>query len=120
MYDLCQEKACHKVLIKSNTFYDDTDETGYSINSVVRNRARIQETITSCLEEPIHQMLEQLWEDLKTADLNIIPPGITAEIEAIRKQMALENSKDISADPVLQNIGTKSLIPDNIKDYLFG
>lgn len=120
-YDLRQEKACHKVLIKSNNFCDDTDESVYSIISVVRNRAQIQEAITICLEEPIHRMLEKLLKDLKTAGFNKIQKsGITAEIEAIRKQMILENSKDISAAPVLQNEGTESVIPVNIKAYLFG
>lgn len=120
-YDLRQEIACHKVLIKSNNFSDDTDESVYSIISVVRNRAQIQEAITICLEEPIHRMLEKLLKDLKTAGLNKIQKsGITAEIEAIRKQMILENSKDISAAPVLQNEGTESVIPENIKAYLFG
>lgn len=61
-YDLRQEIACHKVLIKSNNFSDDTDESVYSIISVVRNRAQIQEAITICLEEPIHRMLEKLFE----------------------------------------------------------
>lgn len=45
--------------------------------------------------------------------------GITAEIEAIRKQMILENSRDISAAPVLKNEETESVIPENIKAYLF-
>lgn len=120
-YDLRQEKACHKVLIKSNNFCDDTDESVYSIISVVRNRAQIQEAIAICLEEPIHRMLEKLLKDLKTAGFNKIQKsGITAEIEAIRKQMILENSKDISAAPVLQNEETESVIPENIKAYLFG
>lgn len=66
-------------------------------------------------------MLEKLLKDVKTAGLNKMQEsGITAEIEAIRKQMILENSRAISAAPVLKNEGTESVIPKNIKAYLFG
>lgn len=66
-------------------------------------------------------MLEKLLKDVKTVGLNKMQEsGITAEIEAIRKQMILENSRAISAAPVLKNEGTESVIPKNIKAYLFG
>lgn len=119
-YDFHEKSACHKILIKSDTFYDDTDENDDTIISVPRNRTQIQEAITFCLEEPIDKMLKQWLKDLKSTDSSKFTSRVIAEIEAIRKQMTLENNRDATACSALLTVETTSVIPEEIKDYLFG
>lgn len=117
-YDIHRKSACHKILIKLDTLYDETDENDDTIISVARNRTHIQEAITSCLEEPINQMLKQWLKDLKSADSSKSSSRIIAEIEAIRKQMTLENNRDSTACSTLCD-ETTSAVPEEIKDFLF-
>lgn len=118
-YDIHRKSACHKIFIKSDTFYDETDENDDTIISVARNRTRIQEAITSCLEEPINQMLKQWLKDLKSAYSSKSSSRIIAEIEAIRKQMTLGNNRDTTACSALLCDETTSAVPEEIKDFLF-
>lgn len=118
-YDIHRKSACHKILIKSDTFYDETDENDDTIINVARNRTHIQEAITSCLEEPIYQMLNQWLKDLKSADSSKSSSRIIAEIEAIRKQMTLEDNRDSTACSALLCDETISAVPEEIKNFLF-
>lgn len=114
---LRQERACHRIFIRSVTVCDittDEDEDDDLIISVGQNKDQIEEIITSCLEKPLHQMLQKWSEDLKCFGEKA--SDIIAEIEAIRKKLVLTNSKAID----LQSAGTGSIVPSNVKDYLLG
>lgn len=113
-----QEKACHKIFIRSDTFCDktnrDEDEDDDFVISV--GQEKIEDIITYCLEEPLHQMLQKWLKDLKRESFRENASDIIAEIEAIIKMLVPINSKDTDV-PIA---GTKIIVPDNVKDYLLG
>lgn len=117
---LRQEKACHKIFIRSDTFCDktnrDEDEDDDFVISVGQDKDQIEDIITSCLEEPLHQMLQKWLKDLKRESFRENASDIIAEMEAISKMLVLINSRDTDV-PIP---GTKSIVPDNVKDYLIG
>lgn len=116
---LHQEGVCHKIFIRSDTFCDkadrDEDEDDDSIISVCQDKDQIQDIITSCLEEPLQKMLQQLRKDLKRGRFFENASDIIAEIEAISNELIPINSKDTGV-PIS---GSKSIVPDNVKDFLF-
>lgn len=74
---------------------------------------------TTCLNKPLKEMLEQWLANLDTEVSSKQAAGIKAEIEAIRKQMEFDDcdeSASISVSPV---VSTKSVVPDDVKNYLF-
>lgn len=113
------ESACHKILIKSNTF-SDTYEADDSIIIVGHNKEQIKEAITLCLEAPLYHMLQQWLGIVKSSTSNKSTSRIIAEIEAICKQMVFNNSKDRNVSSLSSSLGTKSIVPDDVKHYLFG
>lgn len=115
-----QEKACHKILIKSDIFCDKTDEANDFIISVGQDKDQIEEIITSCIEEPLHHILQKWLEDLKIDYLRGNASGIIAEIEAIRKKLLYNNSIDTDVDSNVLNTNTETVVPGDVKDYLFG
>lgn len=116
--DLDRESTYHKILIKSDTFCDKIDKADDSIIIVEKNKEQIKETITSCLEEPLHLMLQELLNFLITEGSSRLASGLIAEIEAIQKQMESCNvqGRDVSHD--LRSAGASSIVPDNIIDFL--
>lgn len=98
-----QTKARHRMIIKSNTISKKTDETADSIYIVGKNKKKIMEIITTCLEKPFYQMLQKWFEDFDDH-------GWTEIIEEI---------KDILKYLVYDRSGTEFIVPDNVKDYLF-
>lgn len=111
--DLCLQRACHTILIKSGSL-SDTDHTDDSIIIVGHNKEQIKNAITTCLEEPIHQMLQKWLEVLKNEPSNDTSSELIAEIEAIGKQMEFINRKYTTP-----NLNSNSLVPDDLKEYLF-
>lgn len=83
---------------------------------VCQNKVEIKKAITSCLEEPLHQMLTDWINHLKTDDS--VASELDAEIEAIRKHLSFDNKFSATAS-VLPSVGTTNIIPDDIKYYLF-
>lgn len=78
------------------------------------------ETITKCLEEPFHNMLQKWLEDLTNEKcLNKLAYDVIAEIEAIRKLIVFDGYKNTNAASILKRTGTQSIVPDNVKEYLF-
>nr|XP_034319273.1 uncharacterized protein LOC117687156 [Crassostrea gigas] len=117
--DLDRENTCHKILIKSDTFCDKIDKTDDSIIIVERNKEQIKETITSCLEEPLHLLLQGLLKVLETKGSSKLASGLYAEIEAIQKQLESCTIKDSDVSHVLRSADASSIVPDNIIDFLF-
>lgn len=114
-----RESTCHKILIKSDTFYEKRDKADDSIIIVEKNKEQIKEIITSCLEEPLHLMLQEWLEVLKTKCSSRFASGLIAEIEAIQKQMESCTIKEGEVSHVLRSAGAGSIVPDNIIDFLF-
>lgn len=116
---LRQESACHKILIKSDAFCDKTEEDDDFIISIGQDKDRIEEIITSCLEEPLHRKLQKWTNDLKRKCVRGNASDVIAEVEAIRKKMVSTNSRNKDIDSDLLSSSTKSIVPDNVKKYLF-
>lgn len=117
---LRHEKACHKILIKSDYCCYKTDEADDFIISVGQDKDQIEEIITSCIEEPLQHMLQKWSEDLKLDHLRGSASDVIAEIEAIRKKLVSNKSINTEVDPSTPNTSTKTVLPGNVKDYLFG
>lgn len=113
------ESTSHKILIKADKCCNKRDKTDDSIIIVEKNKKQIKETITSCLEEPLHLMLHEWLEVLKTENSSRIASGFIAEIEAIQKQMESCIIKDNDVSNVLRSAVASSIVPDNIIDFLF-
>lgn len=116
---LSKESACHMILIKSDTDCDELNGEDDHIIVVNQNKERIQEIITTCLEEPLHQILQQLKESLKTETPTRNVSRLIDEIEDISKQMILQKHKDTSVVSVETSVGTKCIVPEDVKTYLF-
>lgn len=72
------------------------------------------------MEEPFHQILE-IWLDIfRNQALTKIASEIVAEIKEIRKHFDFEKSNLITGISGLQGGGIEFIIPDNVKDFLFG
>lgn len=53
-------------------------------------------------------------------NLSRIASGSISEIEAIREQMAFDESKMAVGASALPRICAKSIVPEDVKNYLFG
>lgn len=115
---LSKESACHRILIKSDTDCDELIGEDDHIIVVNQNKERIQEIITTCLEEPLHQILQQLKESLKTETPTRNVSRLIDEIEDISKQMILQKHKDTSVVSIETSVGTKCIVPEDVKTYL--
>lgn len=69
------------------------------------------------MEDPLHHMLQNWLENLKQKSSNEQASAAIAEIEAIRKQMVLENNEETPSS--LPSIPCESIVPSNVTDYLF-
>lgn len=105
------------ILIKrSDNESDKVDDSHFKDDDTKNQLIRI---ITTFLNKPLREMLDGWLENLGTEGLSKQVAGIKAEIEAICKQMEFDDcaeSATVSVSPVVNN---KSLVPDDVKDYLF-
>lgn len=115
-----QTSARHRIIIKSDTVCDETNET-YDSNIIVsENKQTILETIITCLEEPFHKILQKWLKDLTTEEsLSESAYDIIVEIEAIRKHLVFDVHENAEAVSVSKRSDPNSIIPDNVKKYLF-
>lgn len=105
------------ILIKSGSNSDEKGEITDSLIIVPENKEDIIRAITSCLEKPIHQMLQNWSTYLETKGLGKHTSRVIAEIKAIGKQLVLEESKGTAA---VFEMKCQSIVPGDMKDYLFG
>lgn len=82
-------------------------------------KEQIKEAIATCLVVPLHRMLQEWFEVLKTKRPNELHSEILSEIQAIRKQLALCTSRKRSPSSVLPSNCTNYVIPDNVKEFRF-
>lgn len=115
-----QTSARHRIIIKSDTVCDETNETDDSNIIVSENKQTILETIITCLEEPFHKILQKWLKDLTTEEsLSESAYDIIVEIEAIRKHLVFDVHENAEAVSVSKRSDPNSIIPDNVKKYLF-
>lgn len=117
--NLNKENACHRILIKSGSLCDESDNPNESITIVSQNKEEIKEAIVCCLEEPLNRIIQDWLDLIKAAGSNRHASGIIDEILAIRKQMSVDKKKDKLSLSQVSSVKIKSRIPENVKDYLF-
>lgn len=109
--------ASENIRIKPATIFNETDGITGSLIFVDENKEENIRAITSCLEKPIHQMLQNWSAYLETKGLGKHTSRVIAEIKAIGKQLELEESKGTAA---VFEMKCQSIVPGDMKDYLFG
>lgn len=114
------QSASHKILIKSDSMFDGKDEMDDTLDIVDENKEDIIRAITFCFEKPIHQILQNLSSYLTTEGRSKRTVRVMAEINAIRKQLVLKETKRTTAVCNLPIIECKSIVPGNMRDYLLG
>lgn len=113
------EKACHVIFVNSHFSCLEKEEADDPFIFVDLCKEQIKEAIATCLVVPLHRMLQEWFEVLKTKGPNELHSEILSEIQAIRKQLALCTSSKRSPSSVLPSNCTNSVIPDNVKEFLF-
>lgn len=111
-----RKPARHKILIQSDVHFDKTSKADGSIIIVSQNKRQIQEIITSCLEEQLD--VTRLVGKTQTCSFKQKTSEIIAEIEAIRKQLILDTGNNTAAPDASCN-DTNSIVPNDVKEYLF-
>uniref|UniRef100_A0A8W8NRA0 Uncharacterized protein n=1 Tax=Magallana gigas TaxID=29159 RepID=A0A8W8NRA0_MAGGI len=115
---LRREKACHKILVQSHISSHEK-EPGDSFIIVDLCKEQIKDAITTCLIEPLHQMLQDWLVNFKIQSPNESRSDIISEIHAIQKQMAFCTNRKRGGPFVLPSNCTNSMIPDDVKEFLF-
>lgn len=118
---LRRKKACHKILIISDPNYNGTKKVEDSIFIIREDKEHILRMISICLEEQIHQLLQEWLLNLPVEGFGKNLPGIVTEIEDIRKQILTdENNQHTTDASALRGAANKSIVPSNVKEYLLG
>lgn len=110
--------ARHRIIIKSDTICKEAEQTADSIIIVGKNKQKIKENITRCLEEPFHQILKEWLENFSNQGLTKLSSEVIAEIKEIRKHLDFEKTKLTSGISGLQGGGIEFIVPYNVKDFL--
>lgn len=110
--------ACHKILIQSEKYFAKTKIADDNIITVGQNKEQIKEIITTCLETQLDYMLNAWLRQLNTKGFLKETSEMIEEIKAIRKQLKLNRSKNMAASDLPYN-DSKSIVPKNVRDYLF-
>ena len=105
----------HKIFVKSNKARKDDLSID---NVVIVKRDHVQEALTSCLEKPLHFLLDKWSKGIKRTHPTTKTHHLISEIESIRKQMLFEDTKEAfeSDDP---RPTSTNIVPGTIKEYLF-
>lgn len=111
---LRREISCHKILIKSDPNHKDTERIEDSIFIIREDKEHILRTISICLEEQIHHILQDWLSNLSEEDFGKHLPGIIDEIKDISKEMFDESIHHITGAV------NESIVPSNVIKYLFG
>lgn len=118
---LRREEACHKILIISDPNNNEPERVEDSIVIIREDKEQILKTISVCLEEHIHEILQGWSVNLPLEGFGKYLPDIFAEIEDIRKQMLFDDNNHYTTDAsAFGDAGNKLIVPSNVKEYLFG
>lgn len=114
-----KENACPKLVIQSEVYCSKTNKADdlESVIIVCQDKQQIKNTTTIFLEKQLDQILEDLLGKLKDKGLNKQTSDIIDEIEAIRKQLILDTSKN-TASPDASCNDNNSIVPIDVQDFL--
>lgn len=114
-----KENACPKLVIQSEVYCSKTNKADdlESVIIVCQDKQQIKKTITIFLEKQLDQILQDLLGKLKHKGLNKQTSDIIDEIEAIRKQLILDTSKNTASPDAFCN-DNNSIVPIDVKDFL--
>lgn len=112
---MLKEDACYKILVTSNIRFGVLVVEDNNI--IVADKDNVQEVLTSCLEEPLRQVLGDWSNELKTIRSET-SARIMSEIENIQKQMSFEERQDVRCSDSLSK-ATTDIVPKKIKNFLF-
>lgn len=116
-----REKACHKILVISDPNHKETEKVEDSIFIIREDKEHILRKISICLEEQIHKILQDWSENLPLEGFDKHLPGILAEIKDIRKQMLFDDhNQHITGVSACRGAVNETVVPSNVKEYLFG
>lgn len=106
---LRQSSAFHHILVTSEPVCK-TNIGDDSVTIIGQTKEEIMKNITSCLEQPLRHMLEQLLEDPPNKDSSTgrFLSKRSGVIKALLKEMTFDDNEET----VIENL------PDNIQDYL--
>lgn len=117
---LNKEIECNIILItKSKCCDDKNDKAERSNPKYIHTKEQLLRIITTCLNKPLKEMLERWLANLDTEVSSKQAAGIKAEVEAIRKQMEFEDCDESASVFVSPVVSTKSVVPDDVKNFLF-
>ncbi|XP_062584506.1 uncharacterized protein LOC134246199 [Saccostrea cucullata] len=113
--ELKDDEACHKFLIKVKLGNDDTGILPPSIVVVDRNREKIQEALSSCLEDPLIRTLEK-WTRAVESVSSKAASKLTFEMKSVLKHiLSLTPQTTLS-----KKSKCVTVVPPTIKEYLYG
>lgn len=117
---LNKEIECNIILItKSKCSDDKNDKAERSNQKYIHTKEQLLRIITTCLNKPLKEMLERWLANLDTEVSSKQAAGIKAEVEAIRKQMEFDDCDESASVFVSPVVSTKSVVPDDVKNFLF-
>ena len=115
LFKFCRDtEADLKILVKSSNICIDLLPKE---NLITVDKNHVQKAVISCLEGPLHLLLDKWSKEIKTREQTKHTHHVISEIESIRKQMLFEDTKEAfeSDDPS----SSTSIVPGTIKEYLF-
>lgn len=115
-----EEIRCNTMInIKSKFRDNEKDKKDESQPNDDHTKEQLLRIITACLNKPLQELLEGWLANLETEGSSNQAAGIKAEVEAIRKQMEFDDCAESAAVSVSPVVSTKSVVPDDVKNYLF-
>lgn len=107
------------LITKSKCSDDKNDKAERSNQKYIHTKEQLLRIITTCLNKPLKEMLERWLANLDTEVSSKQAAGIKAEVEAIRKQMEFDDCDESASVFVSPVVSTKSVVPDDVKNFLF-
>lgn len=120
MFQILKEETGYNtmIIIKSKCRDDEKDKKDEFDPNVDHTKEQLLRIITTCLNKPLQELLESWLANLETGGSSNQAADIKTEIEAICHQMEFDDCDE--SDVFVSQIGnTKSILPDDVKNYLF-
>lgn len=107
--------ACHKIFVKSREVSRDWSAKEKDIEII--DYEHVLEAITSCLEDPLHRMLDKWIKQIRETGSTRETVWMILEMENIQKQMTFKKPEQ-NADSLSATLGFAENVPRDVKEYL--
>nr|XP_022303508.1 uncharacterized protein LOC111111056 isoform X2 [Crassostrea virginica]XP_022303509.1 uncharacterized protein LOC111111056 isoform X2 [Crassostrea virginica] len=107
--------ACHKFFVKSREVSRDWSAKEKDIEII--DYEHVLEAITSCLEDPLHRMLDKWIKQIRETGSTRETVWMILEMENIQKQMTFKKPEQ-NADSLSATLGFAENVPRDVKEYL--